>query len=121
MAIQLKPETERLVQEKLESGEFQSVDEIIEQGIQAGRGKRQAQGSEAERRAAVSPARSLEQEWLKHHAADYAGSWVALEGARVVAHGSSAPQVLEAAKAEGFEQPLVVHVPSERELPFGGW
>ena len=65
--------------------------------------------------------RSLEQAWLKQHHAEYAGAWVALEGGSLVAQGSSARQVLEAAKAEGHQQPLVVHVPCEPQLPFGGW
>ena len=41
--------------------------------------------------------------------------------ARLVAQGSSARQVLDAAKAEGYDQPLVVHISSGPELPFGGW
>jgi Arc/MetJ-type ribon-helix-helix transcriptional regulator len=35
MTITLKPETERLIQEELQSGHFHSVDEIIVQGVQA--------------------------------------------------------------------------------------
>jgi len=65
--------------------------------------------------------RSLEQAWLKQHQAEYAGAWVALEGARLVAQGSSARQVLDAARSEGYTQPLIVHIPSGPELPFGGW
>jgi hypothetical protein len=65
--------------------------------------------------------RWLEQAWLKQHHAEYAGAWVALEGGNLVAQGSSARQVLEAAKAKGYQQPLVVHVPCEPQLPFGGW
>jgi Arc/MetJ-type ribon-helix-helix transcriptional regulator len=37
MTIQLKPETERLVQEELQNGRFHSVDEMIVEGIQARR------------------------------------------------------------------------------------
>jgi hypothetical protein len=37
MTITLKPETERLVQEELQSGHFHSVDEIIVQGVQSRR------------------------------------------------------------------------------------
>jgi putative addiction module CopG family antidote len=33
MSIQLSPETERLVEQEIASGRFQSVDEIIRQGI----------------------------------------------------------------------------------------
>jgi len=65
--------------------------------------------------------RSLEQAWLKQHHAEYAGAWVALEGARVVAQGISAREVLDTARSEGYDQPLVVHIPSEPDLPFGGW
>ena len=35
MIIKLKPETERLVQEELQSGHFHSVDELIIQGVHA--------------------------------------------------------------------------------------
>jgi len=78
--------------------------------------------SAAELKAATGiPARSLEQEWLKQHRAEYAGSWIALDGAHLVAQGSSARQVLDAARAEGCVLPLVVHIPSEPPLPFGGW
>jgi hypothetical protein len=65
--------------------------------------------------------RSLEQIWLKEHHSEFPGDWVALEGASLVAHGPSARQVLEAAKSAGYEQPLIVHIPSEPQLPFGGW
>ncbi|MGO9262425.1 MAG: DUF5678 domain-containing protein [Bryobacteraceae bacterium] len=69
----------------------------------------------------ATSSRRLEQAWLNRHNAEYAGRWVALEGAKLVAHGSSAQQVLDAAKLRGYEQPLVVHIPSEPLLPFGGW
>ena len=35
MAIQLSPETERLVEQQIASGHFHSVDEIIDAGIKA--------------------------------------------------------------------------------------
>ncbi|HWG18886.1 MAG TPA: hypothetical protein VG225_00050 [Terracidiphilus sp.] len=35
MSIQLSPETERMVAEEIARGRFQSVDEIIQQGIRA--------------------------------------------------------------------------------------
>jgi hypothetical protein len=65
--------------------------------------------------------RSLEQAWMSQHQAEYAGAWVALDGSRLLAHGSSARQVLDAARSAGCEQPLVVHIPREPQLPFGGW
>jgi hypothetical protein len=37
MTINLKPETERLVQQELQNGHFRSVDEMIVEGVQARR------------------------------------------------------------------------------------
>lgn len=37
MSIEIKPETERLVQEEITKGHFHSVDEIIIEGVQARR------------------------------------------------------------------------------------
>lgn len=45
MAIQLKPETERLVQEEMRDGHFQTIDELIVQGVQALRERSSAQTS----------------------------------------------------------------------------
>ena len=39
MTVQLKPETERLVQEELQSGHVQTVDELIVHGVHAVREK----------------------------------------------------------------------------------
>jgi len=41
MIVQLKPETERLVQEEIRRGHFHSVDEVIVQGVYALREKSQ--------------------------------------------------------------------------------
>ena len=39
MTVELKPETERLVQEELQSGHVRTVDELIVEGVQAVREK----------------------------------------------------------------------------------
>ena len=54
--IQLNPETEKLVQEELQSGHFHSIDDIILQGIRARREKEHPERSEAQRRQAVERA-----------------------------------------------------------------
>jgi Arc/MetJ-type ribon-helix-helix transcriptional regulator len=53
MTINVKPETERLVQEEIQSGHFRSVDEIIVDGVQAWREKHRSNqiGSEQRRKA----------------------------------------------------------------------
>lgn len=43
MTVELKPETERLVQEEIRLGRFHSVDEIIVQGVYALREKSNAE------------------------------------------------------------------------------
>ena len=62
-----------------------------------------------------------ELEWIRRHQAEYPGKWVALEGDQLVAIGNGAREVREAALAKGFALPLLVHVPDEPDLPFGGW
>lgn len=117
MAIQVKPDTERLLQEELQIGHFQTVDDLIVESVHAWREKFRQVGPAN----SAGVARSLEQEWLKLHQTEYAGAWVALEGASLVAQGLSARQVLDTARSAGYEHPLVVHIPNQTELPFGGW
>ena len=50
MTVELKPETERLVQEEIRRGHFHSVDEVIVQGVYALREK-----SHVEQAAAAPP------------------------------------------------------------------
>jgi hypothetical protein len=76
---------------------------------------------ENERKSDAISSRLLEQAWLQQHHAEYAGIWVALEGSALIAQGSSAREVLDAAKLKGYQQPLVVRLPSGPPLPFGGW
>ena len=45
MTVELKPETERLVQEEIRSGHVHSVDELIVYGVRALREKHQAEPS----------------------------------------------------------------------------
>ena len=44
MTINLKPETERLVREEIESGRFRSVDELIVESVRALRAQKRAMG-----------------------------------------------------------------------------
>jgi hypothetical protein len=62
-----------------------------------------------------------EQEWVRSHWREYAGRWVALDGARLVAEATGAREALEKARAAGVVSPFLVHVAEPSELPFGGW
>jgi predicted DNA-binding antitoxin AbrB/MazE fold protein len=59
--------------------------------------------------------------WLATKARPYAGQWVALSGSQLVAHGAEAATVRAAARAANVDRPLLVHLPGDEELPFGGW
>jgi Arc/MetJ-type ribon-helix-helix transcriptional regulator len=50
VTVELKPETERLVQEEIQRGHFHSVDELIVQGVHAWREKHQAESSQSKPR-----------------------------------------------------------------------
>jgi len=66
-------------------------------------------------------ARRREQEWLRLNGPRYAGQWVAIEGDELVGQGENAKEALQQARAAGVQHPLVMHIPKERPLPFGGW
>lgn len=54
MSIELKPETERLIQEEIQQGHFRSVDEIIIEGVQARREKHAVEPTGPRRRTTLS-------------------------------------------------------------------
>jgi predicted DNA-binding antitoxin AbrB/MazE fold protein len=65
--------------------------------------------------------RRREREWLASNGPRYAGQWVVIEGDKLVSHGGNAEAVLQQARAEGIQHPLLVQIPKETPLPFGGW
>jgi|SRR5882672_4088142 len=60
-------------------------------------------------------------QWLVDHAQEYAGQWVALDGARLIAHGADHQQVFAAAKADGAYLPLIELVEDPDAPPFAGF
>lgn len=48
--------------------------------------------------------------WIAKHRREYAGQWVALDGARLIAHGPNHDEVWAAAEADGAYLPLVTFV-----------
>jgi len=60
--------------------------------------------------------------WLQENREKYSGQWVALDGDRLIASGSSAKEVYSKARAEGIEIPFVELVTDPESVPFtGGW
>jgi Family of unknown function (DUF5678) len=64
---------------------------------------------------------TIEQQWIEHHRHEFAGKWVALQGARLLAAGESAKSVYRQALEIGVRRPLVVKVDPLDQLPFAGW
>ena len=60
--------------------------------------------------------------WLHENRENYSGQWVALDGDRLIANGSTAKEVYSKAKAEGVDIPFVELVTDREPVPFtGGW
>lgn len=65
-------------------------------------------------------AKSLQ--WWHENREKYSGQWVALDGDRLIASGSTAQEVYSKAKAEGVRVPFVELVTAQETGPFtGGW
>jgi hypothetical protein len=47
---------------------------------------------------------------MEQHAHEYGGQWVALDGDRLIAHGTDAASVFAAADADGAYLPLVTYI-----------
>ena len=54
MSIEIKPETERLIQEEIQKGHFHSVDEIIVEGVHARRQKHGGKAVTSQKRTTLS-------------------------------------------------------------------
>ncbi|MCP9495159.1 MAG: DUF5678 domain-containing protein [Pyrinomonadaceae bacterium MAG19_C2-C3] len=72
------------------------------------------------------PARSYnthesERAWIEQHRDEYLNQWVALDGDRLLAHGTDAREVYLAARATSDAVPYVERVKPSDRLPFGGW
>jgi hypothetical protein len=71
-------------------------------------------------KAAPPKDRSKEHEWLKQHRDEYAGQWVALDGDRLLGHGSNLKEVSESARQAGVKDALIVRAESSNALPYIG-
>lgn len=60
-------------------------------------------------------------EWLKQHRHEYVGSWVVLDGDRLVGFGDDPRPIVAQARAEGVRIPFVEFIREEAEPFMGGW
>ncbi len=59
--------------------------------------------------------------WIEEHRDEYLGQWVALDGNRLLAHGTDAKEVYQQAKAKGVKAPLLEQVMPSLEPYMSGW
>jgi hypothetical protein len=64
--------------------------------------------------------REREMRWLSQHEAEYAGQWLALDGDRLVSHGTDPRKVFAEAQAQGVADPFMAFAESD-EPAMGGW
>ncbi|MCP9496879.1 MAG: DUF5678 domain-containing protein [Pyrinomonadaceae bacterium MAG19_C2-C3] len=62
-----------------------------------------------------------ERAWIEQHRAEYLNQWVALDGDRLLAHGTDAREVYLVARATSDAVPYIERVKPSDRLPFGGW
>lgn len=65
------------------------------------------------------PAPSLR--WLAEHRAEYAGQYVALDGDRLLAHGTDPQPVIAAVRASGLNGLFFTFIPPADAPPFAGF
>ena len=64
--------------------------------------------------------RYAEMQWIRENAGRYLGEWLALEGERLISHGSTLKEVDAEARSRGVEEPLFYHVPQDWGQPSAG-
>ena len=60
-------------------------------------------------------------DWLKANSTKYQGQWIALDGSRLLSHGTDSKSVYEQARKQGTIAPFMKFITTEEDLPFGGW
>lgn len=64
--------------------------------------------------------RSAELAWIAEHRRQYQGEWVVLDGSRLIGHGVDPGALVERARSQGVERPLVTRI-EEESASTGGW
>ena len=65
--------------------------------------------------------RTQEFAWIAEHRREYQGKWVVLDGNRLIGHGVDPGPLVEQARSQGVERPLVTRIEEEPIASMGGW
>ena len=124
MDVTLQPEIEKMVLDRVQSGEYSSTAELVNAAVRdflkdhhvATRRPRKVDLKSLEL-AQDAPA-SLE--WIERNREAYMGEWVALYKGRLIAHGKDDLEVFHAAQAQGIN-PLMHRIVQEDPFFWAGW
>ena len=121
MSLQVSPEIEAKIREEA-SARGVSVDAVLDEAARLLEKRRNAPVSRRVENY-VYPAREMD--WIMEPDMQYVNQWVALDGDRVVAHGSSAKAAYDEAHEKGVASPFMhfVREPHPDPLLIGwlGW
>jgi len=65
--------------------------------------------------------RTRELAWIAQHGREYPGEWVVLDGNCLIGHGVNPVPLVERARSQGVERPLVTRIEEEPMASMGGW
>jgi len=65
--------------------------------------------------------REREMRWISEHQTEYAEQWVALDGDRLLSHGTDGRKVYAEAHAQGVKVPFVAFIEDPHKPWVGGW
>ena len=125
MDVKLQPEVEKMVSDRVRSGEYSSANELVNAAV---RNLLEDEETIAHRREKpdlksleLAQDASANLEWLDRNRAAYMGEWVALHKGRLIAHGKHGLDVFHAARSQGIDPPLMHRIVQEEPTSWGGW
>lgn len=125
MDVTLQPELERMVLDRVQSGEYSSTSELVNTAVKNLLEDEHAAMPESGKLdlksldlAKDAPANL---EWLHRNRAAYMGEWVALHKGQLIAHGKNGLDVFKAAQTQGINPPLMHRIVQEDSISWGGW
>jgi Arc/MetJ-type ribon-helix-helix transcriptional regulator len=122
--VTLQPEIEKMVLDRVQSGEYASTAELVNAAVR----DFLKDDHVATRKPRKLDQRSLELakdapanlEWIERNREAYMGEWVALYKGKLIAHGKDGLEVFHAAQAQGIN-PLMHRIVQEDPFFWAGW
>jgi Arc/MetJ-type ribon-helix-helix transcriptional regulator len=121
--VTLLPEIEKMVLDRVRSGQYSSTSELVNAAVRnllEENGAAQAPTRPELKSLALAEDAPANLEWLRANRAAYLGEWVALHKGRLIAHGKNGLDVFNAAQSQGINPPLMHRIAQEGPVSWGG-